>query len=284
MPLAKWQVSDDFDASREAMLASVPPGREGMFHYSKADVRAVRDDGVIKKVELAFRRMPIPINLFFYHHPEPNYDPVLQMGRVDAAWVRETLGDRVAAQIDQWMSGDAINVIFSNNLSDNHPISLKSPWMIGHRIAHTITQGKKAPAMTRNEYLLGSMVEQFVKDLTGTAYGIGWEVYDRYSDIITRESLEILGTLLGKTLGTFRSAREGTLVQLSDWSAEMLTQWMLTGSIPFKPLPEMFDVYPLTEDPRKRLKAEIMVRKAPMRFAKACSDICENAKGHLWVM
>lgn len=288
-PISNWEVSSQFDDREKAMQASYSkefPNRTGKFqHYTKADKSAIRSSATISKIRLAFSKMPVKINLFFYHHDKPDYDPFLQKGQVDIAWVTRKMGSATAAEIQKWMEPDAINVIMTNNLSDNHPVSLKSPWMVAHRIVHAVAQGEN-PSLSKGGAKLNSIVEKFIHDLLATAYGYKFDFsyFGRDAMLIYKDQIDILGTELGKVLGTFRSAREGSLVQVTDWTAEMFTQWMLTGKVVFNKLPEIFDERRLTEDPEKLRQATKLLNTAPTRFSRIFSSIAENAKGHIWVM
>lgn len=288
-PISGWEVSSNFDDREKTMQDRYKVDFEDrpdkFYHYTKADKAAIRDEGNITRAKLAFEKMPAKINLFFYHHDKPNYDPFLQKGKVDIAWVTRVFGKEAADEIKQWFDPDAINVVMTNNRADNHPVSLKSQWMLAHRIAHAVAQGDK-PSHTNGNARLNDIVETLVYDVLTTAYGydLDFSAYGRNAFSIRDEVMNILGTELGKALGTFKSARDGTLVQITDWGAEMFTQWMLTGKVTFNKLPNLFDGRHLTTDPTKLRRANLMIRNATTRFGRIFSAITENAKGHIWVM
>ncbi len=279
-PIADWQVDPDFMANREVMRSKRGDDRPDLEHWDDSDIHAITSARHAARAARAFARCPFKFNFYFLHIPEPDYDPFLQQGRVDPNWIEEHLDETVAARIASWLRADAINVIMTNNLSDEGKITLKSPWTLAHRMGHLILAGRN-----RDSERVEHLVSTFVETITRVGYGIGWPKDDgsEFHRLYREELDELYSRIVGHALGTMKSAHVGKLVTGYEWMYEMFAQFIITGKIALRPLPETLGADPLTRDPRRRASVQRAWARFPHLMDKFCTQTLAEAVGGIWV-
>lgn len=282
-PIDDWSVDPDFDQNEKEMIGKFTGYEQERKHWPDADKAGIRDETVIKRVKDAFSKTPTHFNLYFWQSDNPNYDRTLQKGLRDAAWVQEKLGAKAAEYVAQTASPNNVTIIMTNNLSDESWISIRSPWMMAHRISHVLMDGSKRIDAS---YAASHEFDQFLYDVLRVGYGLKWPDQEtRYGYVMYQEWEEIYMKLMGTHLGTMASARNKKLVQASEWKHETFAQYLLTGKITLNPLPQVFDEgLELTTDPRKLYRVNRMWQVFPKRLMRAFDELLEEAKGKIWVM
>ena len=191
-PIGNFEVDSDFEKNRSTMLSKRTDYRPDLEHYEQSDVNAIQSQKNIQRVKNDFAKCPYKFNLFFTHIEEMDYDGFVGAGNVDVEWLKNNFCASTYNQLQKWIEPDAINVIFTNNLSDNGKISLKSPWMVAHRIAHSIIGGNESDQTTIGQF------EIFIHKILSVAYNV--EIPkddDRISTILRDDIIHILGKILG---------------------------------------------------------------------------------------
>lgn len=276
-PIGDWQVDPDFDANRSSMLGKRPEVRQDLEHWQDSDINAIRSHANVSRVKNVFSKCPFTFNLYFVHSEQVDYDSFMQAGHVDLPWVAKIFGPQIAGRIEAWSSPTAINVIMTNNMSDEDKLSLRSPWMVAHRMAHAIMGGHNTEPVQK--------FEGFIQDITRIGYSIEWPNEDsHHGRSFAEEYKSTYGKILGYSLGTMNSARRGRLVTVHEWYYETFAQYLITGKVTLKPLPERFDVFGLTKDPKARYKVQKIWARFPEMIEKTFERSLNDAKGGLWVI
>lgn len=281
-PIGDWTIDPDFDANEREMVSKFSGYEREQPHWSDVDKRAIRDPAVVQKVRAAFLKTPHTFDLYFWQSTDPNYDHTLEKGIVEPEWIERVLGSKTAAAVKP--KPGVITVVMTNNLSDDRKVSMRSPWMVAHRIAHAVSgTGKKTIA----GFEVSNDFSQFARQLCRIAYGVPWPDQNKseFDRIMHFEYAEAYMTILGHMLGTMKSARSGHLVQSSEWKHETFSQYLLTGKVSFRPLAERLDsYYVLTTDPAKLARAEKLIASFLKKITKRFDKLLTEAADHVWVM
>ncbi len=289
-PIDNWQVDSDFDQNERIMKAAHKaeyPNRSDVdtfHHWSDSDKRAINDPDTIERIKSAFLKVPYRFNIYFWQSTKSNYDKFLQKGAVHDDWIREVMGEKVLAEIQSLYSPDAITIIMTNNLSDDHKVNMRSSWIMAHRISHSLLYARNG---NPGGWDVLHKFEKFIKDITSYAYGVKWpkNLDTHFGYVQHQEMLSIYGFIIGKVFGTMNSARKGKLVNDAEWIHETFSQYLMTGSVTLNPLPS--EIHPeeiLTVDPVKLEKAQKVWSKFPSAIEKAFDKMLKDAKGGVFVI
>lgn len=270
MPITSWTIDPDFDKHEVDMKNKFHGYQNEKLHFDKADKKAIRNNQTIEKIKTVFSTVPYNFNIYFWQSTNPNYDLTLNKGQVDLNWIKEYMSDNVIRYIEETKSNNAITIIMTNNLSDEGKITLKSPWMIAHRIAHTVTR------FSGFKQRFEVFVFDFVK-----LYG------RRISDIeINCGDLHYYSKEIGEFLGTMQSARNKKLVNGYEFYYETFTQYIINGRIQFdiSNIPLCFPEYELEIKEEDKPKVIDFVKKFENIINKRCKSILKQAIGKTYVM
>lgn len=279
--ISQWTVDPRLDDNEAEMMSKFHGYDREMRHYSQKEKRIIRQPEYSNTVNAAFSHSPVPFSLYFWQSSNPNYDLTAFQGLVTTEWLHQRLGDETANAILAQTSEDAVTVVFTNNLSDDYKIGLNSPWIVAHRIAHAMVGDSNTAEASRVIQLMKS----FLKGVLTVGYGCEWpndESY--YSRLISDDYYEAYGQLMGHTIGTMRSAREGKLVTAYEWFHETVTQFIMTGRVRFKPLPDHFDEgLDLTSHPKRRQAALRAWANMPHRLERVITALLIQGRGKVFV-
>ena len=252
-------------------------------HWSDVDKKAMVSPTVIKRVTNAFSKIPYDINIYFYQSDNPNYDRTATKGRVDMDWMTSTLGATVTERIVKSSSESAINFVITNNLSDEMPISIASPWMVAHRFSHAILGGDDIDSPAR---WVETQYENFIYELLEIAYNHprpkptgNWQL----DDSMRHEYRDAYGKLFGEMLGTMKSAREGHVRNFYEWIHESFSQWLMTGKLTMNLTLTALPYEVLSDDPQKHILAKKVIAKFYRRMGDRFEKVMVEARGGYWV-
>jgi hypothetical protein len=281
-PIGDWQVDPNFDSNEKEMMSKFTGYEMEAPHWSAVDKKAMRDPGVIKKAQNAFMKTLFTFDMYFWQSTNPDYDPTTQKGYVDLEWVQKKLGKEAYEYLSK-ANPNHITMILGSNMSDQDYISLRSPWIIAHRMAHTLISGRNKLA---SSYSAAYVFENFVHNILEIGYDHEWPDQDtQYGHIIYHDHHEIYTKMMGHYLGTMRSARSNKLVTASEWIHESFAQYIITGKITLNPLPDHFDEgMDLTTDPERRAAAQHLWSELPNQVKQAFDELLEEATGKIWIM
>jgi hypothetical protein len=234
-PINAMQVDPDFNANN-LIQQNTWTGPKEKFRpdYRPVDVKALNDPGVLKKIETRFLKVPQKINLYFWHSEgHPNDPETRGPGNLLLGVVRpNNLGmhtspeaaKRILAMPDQKQS---ITVVIANNLAtDEAFVSLRSPWMVAHRIAHVLLMTNAGNGVTR-------MFKEFLEG-TLERYHVGGEAQpDAIVEFKKPWYRNRYMAVLVHALGTTRAARDGNLNNPGEFLVESVVQHMLQGKVTF---------------------------------------------------
>jgi len=234
-PINAMQVDPDFNANNLIQQQTwTGPKEKFRPDYRPVDVKALNDPGVLKKIERRFLKVPQKINLYFWtSEGHPNTEETRGPGNLLLGVVRpRNLGlhigpdaaRRVLRMPDQKQS---ITIVIANNLAtDVGFVSLRSPWMVAHRIAHVLlmtTQGGKISGMFRE--FLEETLKQYHLDAEAHPEALKDFASPWYRNTYVRAICHVLGTT--------RAARDGNLNNPGEFLVEAVTQYMLLGRTVF---------------------------------------------------
>lgn len=287
MPIVSWSVDPDFEGREHRMLtmpvqfrgASYAP--RGNPHWGPIDKKMIRQPA---KLIAGFQRISQPITIYCWQSEEQDYDPFLQAGMVDLDWIECRMGRIYRRQFEALPWQSSINIILTNNLSDERYIPLVSSWMLAHRISHALIGGNHNSEL--NHRVMGTF-NRFVWDVMRHGYGYHWQAKpeDEGVNVFYDEEIGALRLELGRHLGSMKSARTRTLNTGWEWVYETFAEYLITGKVRFRPLPEDLDGYhKLTRQPARRFQALRLWERFPRRITGMFDRVMVDAVGKFWVI
>jgi hypothetical protein len=210
----------------------------GSFRSSnRADIekshKIIQSPAAVNKIRLAWAKIPQKFNFWMLNAPEPTKSSNVAVYDI-ADFEKDHRFDPYRDQIKP--SSDAINVIFTTNLTSVSNYKPMTAWIMAHRLMHSIQFG--LGKRFKDQYAIYSKIERDMAALlvkTMQAYG--------YDTTASKNDLPVIswnakaGNSLISKLFTMRSARSGKIENQGDAAAELMAQHMLTGRISFNELP-----------------------------------------------
>ena len=285
-PIGDWTIDPMFDSNEKEMFSKFHGYAQEKPHWREVDKKAIRDPDAVQKIRNAFTKTGFNFNIYFWQSDDPDYDRTLEKGLVDHQWIQSVMGQHIVDYFNSINYQSGINVILTNNLSDDYPMSIRSPWMVAHRISHTITMGKEksgAAWEVENAFAL------FIKQITTFAYGVRWPNKNdfNYSHYMSIEDSYVsdYGKILAHELGTMRSAKNKMMVNGYEWLNETFAQYLMTGHVTINPIlpSEIHPDEPLTTDPIKLAKANKALAAFPRKIERLFKKMLVSAVGKFWV-
>lgn len=218
MPVAHYQTVGNFD-------------KASSFKHED-DRKIITNPKAIAKLHKKFANNRFDFNLFFVNMP--GMAKHLETGVVDAAWVEQNM-PKAWPELQQNISGNSINIIFTNNsATPRYPMTA---WIIAHRFGHAMdryNQGRKTFDDVRKtcyEYA-ERILELFNTKLPSeNRYGYG---YDRPKSTAPTRTKTLHN--LWKQIGGMKSARDGTLRDEFEFYHELCAEYLITGEIKLRPI------------------------------------------------
>ena len=286
-PISGWEVDPQFDDNEAEMKSRFTGYDREVPHWRDVDKNAMNDPLVLARAQKAFAKVGVDIFIYFYQAKTPDYDNLLQQGRLNYEELSSKIGDDAAGNVISFSRPDNIVFVMTNNLSDELPMSIRSPWMLAHRLGHALIFG-----LRRGEY--GHHVKAgfltFVEKITTLGYGSVWPA-DRqtyFGRVMIEDYWEAYGKIMGHIFGTMNSAKKGTLTQSEEWPIETFVQYLMTGDVTFNTtLPAMIGkgefAEHLTTDPQKLLKISKEIEYFRRSVRRTYRGMLEEAKGGIWM-
>lgn len=284
-PITDWNVDPDFDQREDEMLSNRSGYRSDVVHYDKSDKQAMRNPVVIERAKSAFLKVPYDFNFFFGHATDPNYDRILSKGKVDLEWIEEQLGPKAKAVISETSNSGNITIVFTNNLSDDNKINLRSTWAYAHRMSHSLIYSAKQNSKSWEAI---QAVRDFIRSIAVNAYGVKWPrptgQYN-WDQMREMEYWETYVKVLARHLATMNSARQGKIINAYEFIHELFSQWLITGKITMNELPsQIHEDEVLTSDSVKLARAQKALTNFPRIMDRKFHSILDEAKGGIWVI
>lgn len=194
----------------------------------KRDRHMVSSTPMIKRIHKKFENTDY--DFYFYMVNTKEAKDFFEVGLVDRAWLEKNM-PAVEPHIED--HDDGITIIFTNNSGDQKVIM--TPWIMAHRIAHSMARFKKYPHRHIQSYSSAeSDLNREIADILNTHYKANVHTKDIPNSPIARKFFE--------AIGTFKSAREGKLRNSFEFLNEVFAQYLLTGSIKFNSAPKSIKV------------------------------------------
>lgn len=200
-----------------------------VYGWNKADVNLL-DSSRIEKIQQKWEKLPQQVDAYMVLGPKiHNFQ---QIGRVSEEWVRDNL--KITPEQWQGPNEDVITVFFTQNRGGSKiPMT---PWILAHRFGH----GIRGSAQRGNPYfyeLLNNTLSFFQK-MAKRLYFPDNSYYNQYIDV--RKTDQAVMAMLNK-IGTFRSARNNSLVNEYEFLYDCFAQYIITGKITFNDLPRTIE-------------------------------------------
>jgi len=283
-PIMSYKVDDDFEDNQKKMKNTYKSNRDqyndfkNFHHWHKSDINAIMDPASWENHVTTFAGTKYPFNIYVYQDERPNYDIWMSNFAMDVNH------KNITPEMKNWFKKNdytsRINIILANNLSDEAKVSIKSSWILAHRIGHALL----LPDNNNHKTFFSSLIyvmKQYIKRIIVLAYDVAWESEDSeyFNNDIDEFMFEIYSKEMGHELGTMRSARNKRLVNGYEWYVETFVQWLLQGKVTLRPLPEIFDENVMTKDVNKRKTAHKLWAKMPIVFSRCFEEIMEHSVG-----
>jgi hypothetical protein len=222
-PVGDYQTFGNFDKSHSFRHAT--------------DRKMVSSEKAIRNVRNKFGKTPYNFNLYFVN--KPGASKFLEYGKVNNDWVAKNLGKDVAQAIQNGKEADdSINIIYTNNsAADRVPMT---PWTMAHRFSHAVDRingsGGQNYAYREFQKHLHDQMEQIMQ-----YYSSNFSLKRDYSSYGERTKRnEQAAVYLFNFMGNFKSARDKNIRNMQEITHELLAQYIITGKITFRPLPQCF--------------------------------------------
>jgi hypothetical protein len=277
-PITNWEIDQNFDSNEKKLQDRFVGYEKEQLSYSPQDKFGIKSKENIAKIKRAFLHVPYNINLYFYQPTDPNYDNYMEQGVVDYKWILTNMGENVVDYMEKTSNANSITIIITNNLSDQFKIPLKSPWIMAHRISHTLINGTNH---IENGMKFQFQFEEFIERIIKKVYGYKW---NNWHQLIREEEMQVFGKMLGEIMGTMASARNKKLANYYEWIYESFTQYLINGKVKFnKILPLHFDEN-MDSTPEKIAMGSRMIARFESSVNKSCDEIMKEAVGKIFVM
>lgn len=197
-----------------------PKAKRG-YGYNWQDLGILENPNAVDKIIRKWDNSKHDFEVIFARSPQARKHT--EIGQVSKEWVEENLGFTVDPK------PNTITIIFTQNTgTEKIPMTA---WAIAHRLGHAIRRNK-----IFEEYMFREVTKDF-RELLEDVYGVK-HPKNMYGSLSTQEEKDL--RQLAQTVGTMSSARNQKLVNFYEFIYELLAQYIITGKITFKPLPESF--------------------------------------------
>jgi hypothetical protein len=218
MPVAHYQTVGNFD-------------KASSFKHED-DRKILTNPKAIAKLHKKFANNRFDFNMFFVN--VPGMGKHLETGVVDAEWIQQNM-PKVWPEIQQNLSNNSINIIFTNNsATPRYPMTA---WIIAHRFGHAVdryNKGKKTfddIRRTCTDYAEQILQIYNTKLPAEQRYGYGYNQPAKGAPTRTKTLHN-----LWKQIGGMKSARDGTLRDEYEFYHEMCAEYLITGEIKLRPI------------------------------------------------
>lgn len=197
-----------------------PKAKRG-YGYNWQDLGILENPNAVDKIIRKWDNSKHDFEVIFARSPQARKQ--VEIGEVSKDWVKEKLG------FDLEPKKNTITIIFTNNTgTEKIPMTA---WAIAHRLGHAIRRNK-----IFEEYMFREIIKDF-KQLLEDVYGVK-HPKNMYGFLSPQEEKDL--RQLAHAVGTMSSTRNKKLVNFYEFIYELLAQYITTGKITFKPLPESF--------------------------------------------
>lgn len=228
----------------EQFLTEMPIGKlEKLGNFNKSgafksqDLKLLNNPKAIEKIHKQWEKTPYQFDMYLLNIPQLNKSEFRERGEInyDNLQIIQSYAKKITGQELQFNS-NAITILFNGNYgAEKIPMT---GWTLAHRFGHASARDN----YDWKEYI--NRVREIFSELAS-------DVYKTYidSDLVKRNFVSFredyvdlqkynkILRLLYQQLGTMKSAREGKLRNEYEFYYELLAQYLLTGSIKFKPVP-----------------------------------------------
>jgi hypothetical protein len=199
-------------------------GAKRRYGYSPKDTGILENPKAVEKIHKRWSNSKNDFELYFLRSFKASRH--VEVGEVSPAWVVENLEEKIDPK------PGAITVIFTNNTgAEKIPMTA---WAMAHRFGHAIRRDKTFDKHMREE------LERDFNEILFQVYGMEnrhlsrpWE-----ADAPNRNLVEKYKKALFTSVGTMNSARENKLRNSDEFVHEVVAQYVITGKVEFKDLPD----------------------------------------------
>lgn len=201
---------------------------------SPADRGILQSPKGIEKIKRLWQNTSNDFNMYMVNSPEANR--YTEIGRVSVKWLEENMPKTYPFL---QLRDDQINVIFTNNkAAQRHPMTA---WIIAHRLGHAFWSFDSKlngyqDARGQMLFYIGQLAGQYTTRSLGPRYETGRASYVEDPDHLR------LFLALYHEIGTMKSARDRKIRNEFEFLHELFAQYIITGSLTFKPLPDAIKV------------------------------------------
>jgi hypothetical protein len=210
MPIANYKTIGDFS--------------KGSSIRNPVDRRLLSNPRAIEKIKRQWEKTPYTFDLYVMNDKRVNKEEFRERGEVSLEFVREKM--KLTPEEFPDPPNSAITVIFTNNSGDERYMA--SGWILAHRVGHALARAGK----TQEEW------NYFTKKLRTLFNDLMLNVYGVDIGYARRENADKILKYVAQEIGSMKSARDNKMRSWYEFAYELLAQYMLTGKITLKPLPQ----------------------------------------------
>jgi hypothetical protein len=187
--------------------------KDRFYGYDRKSIGILTNPKAVEKIHKRWSNSKENFELYFVR--KPGVKDFLETGEVDEQWVKEKLG------LDIKPAEDTITIIFTNNIGDEKvPMTA---WVLAHRMAHAIR--------SQHEFM-----SHFAKEINTMVNDIVSIINNRNTTAIKYPKGMIQPIHIAYAIGAMKSARDSNLRTFSEFTYELVAQYITTGKIKFNPL------------------------------------------------
>jgi hypothetical protein len=210
---------------------------KGSSFRNKNDRTMLTSEKAIRNVRKKFGKTPYNFNLYFVNSAKANRHT--EVGQVDMSWIEKNLDPQVAEALKKSPAADeSINIVYTNNKGDEKiPLT---PWMMAHRFSHAAMRGKSSDSTWSH---IGEAQRHLVSQIKQLMEYYGRQNFDPRMggyDADNRKRSQQAMLYMFYQMASFKSARDRNLREWREIIHELLAEYIITGKVTFKPLPQCF--------------------------------------------
>jgi hypothetical protein len=217
--------------------------------FNSQDKKLLSNPKAIQKIRRQWEKTEYTFDIYLLNVPQLNKSELREVGEVSDSFAKifeETTGQPLPND------PSAITILFNGNYgAEKVPMT---GWIMAHRFGHAVRRNSSQWQEYVNSMLV--LTRDYISNVYEKTLRLISGSYDRNLNIDFKQ--EKMWALIFSQIGSFKSARDGKINRYYEFFYEIFAQYLITGSVEFRPLTK-----------------EIAIEKLPFgnkRMARAVDD------------
>lgn len=255
--------------------------------YDKPSIGILKNENGVEKIKKLWSKFEYPTDIYLVRSAAGwKYTEV---GEVDEDFIVDKL------KINIPINHDNITIFFTNNkAAEKVPLTA---WTLAHRLGHAMRRDGTGGGFRINHYYeyVNKTIDKLINDVGEKVYGHTTKRTFSYGGDGDAQQKEKIRIALIRALGTFKSARDKTLVRSGEFANELIAQFIITGKVTLnKKLPDILatrhnwgrpeGAYNRARSEALKEEVEDLISSAENDLHWQINDLCQYAVGRIYVM